>query len=159
MERYTITDAHGVALRIIGIAKEAGFNIEGWGVERGSGAYTFAYRLPGQATLTVYRIGSTAREAVGQLNAFMAGMSMMRNHLDTPRQVKLLSAALRASVKLQEHRHKCGYCSLHLVGAKPDWCNAYKTLLEVWSEGIVIAHADHKQKYPIGAALTQAISG
>lgn len=152
-----MTDVHGAALRVMGVAREAGFEVDGWGVERGDGAYTFSYRLPGQATLSLYRIGSTAREAVGQLAAFQAGMSMMRRHLDTPRQVKLLSAALRASAKLTEHRHKCGDCALHIVGARPNWCQQYMKYLEIWREGIVIAHADHSQKYPLGAALAQAI--
>lgn len=152
-----MTDVHGAALRVIGVAREAGFDINGWGVERQSGTYSFSYRLPDQATLTVYRIGSTAREAVGQLTAFQAGMSMMRRHLDTPRQVKLLSASLRASAKLEEHRHKCGDCALHLVGARAGWCQQYMKYLEIWREGIIIAHADHSQKYPLGAALAQAI--
>lgn len=157
-ERYTMIDVRNRATSLALFAKECGFETKDWGVSRGTQHYNFSYRPSGQATLTTIDIGPTAREACARLEAIKRGMQEMQSHLDTPRQVKLLSAALRASAKLEEHRHSCGHCALHLVGARATWCDAYRRLLEIWSEGIVLAHADHKQKYPLGAALAQAIS-
>lgn len=151
-------DVRNRATALAAVAKENGFNTKDWGVSRGTQHYNFCYRKAGQEALTNLDIGVTAREACGRLEAFKRGMEEMREHLDESRRVKLLSASLRASAKLEEHRHRCGHCALHLIGARVAWCDAYKTLLEVWNEGIILAHADHKQKYPIGAALSAAIS-
>ena len=151
-------DVRNRASAIALFAKECGFDTNGWGVMRGTKHYNFQFRQPGQEGLTVLDIGPTAREACARLDLFKRGMEEMRQHLETSRQVKLLSAALRASAKLEEHRHRCGHCALHLVGARSTWCEAYRKLLEVWNEGIILAHADHKQKYPIGAALSAALS-
>lgn len=158
MERFTMIDVRNRATAIASVARECGFDTKDWGVSRGTQHYNFSYRPSGQATLTTIDIGPTAREACARIEAMKRGMEEMLQHNSPDRQVKLLSAALRASAKLEEHRHKCGHCGLHLIGVRVDWCNAYKTLLHVWTEGIILAKADHSQKYPIGAALSHAIS-
>lgn len=152
-------DVRSAAARLIGLAAAAGFDTRGWGIHRGTQHYNLQFRVSGQECLTNIDVGATAREACGRIEAMLRGMDEMQKHLAPERQVQVLSAAIRATTKIEEHRTKCGHCAGHLIGARTDWCNAYKELLRVWREGVVLAKADHSQKYPVGAQLVRAVTG
>lgn len=154
MERYTITDVRSEAAKVAKIARDSGADVTRWGIEYGDGVYSFAYRPPGQSVLTVIRIGSSAREATRKLQAIATGMLWMKKQIASPHKMRALSAALRASAKLDEHRQICNTCAMHLVGAAPDWCDQYKMHLRVWREGVAIAQADKSDKYPTYAVAS-----
>lgn len=158
VERFTMIDVRNRATAVALFAKECGFDTKDWGVHRGTLHYNFQFRQPGQEGLTNLDIGTTAREACGRLDLFKRGMVEMRQHLDTERQVKVLSDAVRASVRLWSHPNICTHCQLHALGARASWCDQYKSLLKAWSDGIALAQANHKQKYPISDILKYATS-
>lgn len=160
MDRYTIVDLRNKVRQISEYAEGCGFpDTDRWAISRGSTHYNFHYQGIESDHPTVVVLGKTSKESWHRLDLFRRGLEAMRPLTEVNRQMKIMADGLRASTQMQSHAYMCNHCQLHVLGARPNWCDQYRHLLRKWRAGLDAAQTIHKQKYPVTDVLKYALSG